>query len=36
MNIELFFKTLMEFIEEKENVKITYKIERRPKNEDTN
>jgi hypothetical protein len=36
LNIDLFFKALMEIIEEKENVKITYTIERRPKNENTN
>ncbi len=35
LNIDLFFKTLMEFIEEKENVKIEYTLERRPDNEAT-
>ena len=29
MNIELFFCTLMKIIENKENVKIGFKIERR-------
>ena len=29
MNIELFFKTLMQIIERKENVKICFKIERK-------
>ncbi len=35
MNINLFFKTLMEIIEEQENVKIEYTLERRPDNEAT-
>ena len=33
MNVELFFKTLMEIIEEQENIKIEYTLERRPKSE---
>ncbi len=32
-NIDLFFKTLMRIIEEKENVIIEYTLERRPTNE---
>lgn len=29
MNVELFFKTLMQIIENKEKVKISFKIERK-------
>ena len=29
MNIELFFKTLMQIIEERENVNIRFKVERK-------
>lgn len=33
LNVDLFFKTLMEIIEDQENVKIEYTLERRPDNE---